>query len=92
MGRFPWAVDMITFNGKGIIDLADPASFKSVIVEDMSNQNYLQRLYRDKVPVMGDVFQYVEKGSMRLISHRRFLQGWKIYRGNKPHVQARTAF
>ena len=60
MGDFPWAVDTITINDRGIINNVEPESYKSVIGENLSDQTHLQRLYSQKVPVMSDVFLSVE--------------------------------
>ncbi|MCU0629702.1 MAG: cache domain-containing protein [Methanoregulaceae archaeon] len=60
MGDFPWAIDTITIDEHGIINNVEPESFRSVIGENLSDQEHLQRLYREKVPVMSDVFLSVE--------------------------------
>jgi hypothetical protein len=60
MGRFPWAVDTITVNDTGVIEAVEPESYRSVIGENLSNQEHLKRLYSQKVPVMSNVIQTVE--------------------------------
>ena len=44
----------------GIINNVEPESFRSVIGINLSDQEHLQRLYSEKVPVMSDVFLSVE--------------------------------
>lgn len=56
LGRFPWAVDTITVNDSGIVEMTDSHSNSMVSGEDLNNQAPIQRLYSEKVPVMSDLF------------------------------------
>jgi hypothetical protein len=60
MGNYPWAVDTITVDTKGVIVTVEPETYASVIGEDLNTQKHLKRLYSQKVPVMSDLFLSVE--------------------------------